>query len=123
MGDTARPGPAGERDGIWQRFLDADGLHLDTQAWNRARAEGSPVGTCRTCGSHIFALSAVESTAAKADDAQTIQWYGTICRNPQCRAETSAPNGKVFRRSSRWSKTPSGWLATRKRSLTGPGGS
>lgn len=94
------------------------GLHprrVDTQQflhipdWHRAVAAKEIVGSCRRpgCGGFLTPIPTMHS----GGEADGIDWYGAECNT--CGTETTAPNGRVLRRSSRQGEMPDGWWPKR----------
>jgi len=117
--DGADPAPFNVFDHhIWKRFIADGGLFLNTLAWNRARAEGEFVGTCRNypnCGGFLRP----EPTGAVPDSPDdAMVWYGASCT--RCDHEIWAPDGKVLQRSARHSQMPRTYLRTRAGVIAAP---
>lgn len=97
--------------GLWQRYTTGD--TINHAAWLRARAEGSFVGTCRTCAGHL--------APRPPEHHGILIWYEATCIT--CHKPYAAPahqweaGGRALRRSSRHSEMPSGWMHHRNRNL------
>jgi hypothetical protein len=100
---------------IWAKYIADGGLYLNTLKWNRARADGSYVGTCRCCGGYLRP----EPTDAYPDSPDNATaWYGAVCE--RCGHEFVAPDGKVLQRSARHSQMPRTFLRTRAGIIAAP---
>lgn len=106
-----------EAEGLWKRVLEDDGLHIKLGAWNRARAEGSFVGTCRRCGGHL--RPEPTDVPGPDDDMSTIaEWLQATC--VRCGHEFVAPDGKVLQRSAFHSRMPRTFIRNRAGVLDKP---
>lgn len=85
---------------------------IDLAVWNRTRAEGGFVGTCRECGGHVKPAPTTEY-----DSHAHVQWFEAVCI--LCRKTIVSPNGRTLRRSSAHNEMPGGWWDNRERSLRG----
>lgn len=92
---------------LWTRVVDGD--TIDFHAWNRARAEGGFVATCRLCGGHV--------KPSGTETVGHIEWYEATCII--CGKIIVSPNGRTLRRSSAHQEMPAGWWEYRERSLRG----
>lgn len=99
--------------GIWRRLVGGAG-QIDHAAWMRACAEGSFVGTCRQCGDYLIPERPRDITDGRTD-------YEARCRNEHhaqgrgatrtvtgCGWTTTAPGGRIQRRSNLASARPKG---------------
>lgn len=112
-----------EREGIWKRFLEDDGLHVNLTAWRRARAEASFVGTCRHCGGYLRPLP-TDDPGPDDDMSGVGEWLlakcvdhhdqsGAVVPGGGCGHEFAAPDGKVLQRSARHSRMPRTFIRNR----------
>lgn len=101
---------------LWPRFVDDAGLHINTLAWNRARAERSFVGTCRHCGGYLLP-EPTDAFPPSPDDPCTV-WLSAVCVT--CDHEFVSPDGKVLQRSARHSRMPRTFLRTRSGVIAPP---
>lgn len=111
-----------EDEGLWSRVIEDGGTHINVNAINRARAEGTFVGTCRHCGGFLWPEPTDEP--APGDDISSVtEWYVFTCVRSRddkgqpdgvgCGHEFVAPDGKVLQRSARHSRMPRTFLRTR----------
>lgn len=104
-----------EQHGLWDRYVEADGYRLNEAAFNRARAAGEPIGTCRECGGHLYPM---RDTWPDDTSGSSIPWLEYECR--LCGHQHAAPAGRRLDRSSRWRRMKSGWLRRRGKALKEP---
>lgn len=114
----APPGPAfnPEDHHLWARYIAADGLHIDTGQWNRARAEQTFVGTCRECGGYL--VPEPTDVFPPSPDDVCSEWLAARCVT--CEHEWVSPDGKVLQRSARHSRMPRTFLRTRSGVIAQP---
>jgi hypothetical protein len=76
-----------KQEGIYRTI--APHGEIDHAAWLRARAEGRPVGGCRSCGDYMMPQRPDEHSGRTDYEAQ--------CRNfDKCGTVTLAPGGRVL---------------------------
>lgn len=92
-------------DGLY-RFVVYDD-YIQHGRWLRARAEGSWVGECRTCGGYLAPEEPWEHNHRTDYEAACIK----------CGHVVMAPNGRVLRESGRHSQMPGDWWDKRLAAL------
>lgn len=98
------------RRGIYPRFIDPTGYHLNMTAWQRALTAREPVGDCVHCDGQLIPVP--------THQAGQITWYGAECNGVDgndnaYKHEIASPEGRVLARSSRQSEMPAGWWERR----------
>jgi hypothetical protein len=99
------------RGGINTALVGNDDTLVSRLRWIELARLRAIVGTCRECQG---SLQAIEPDAHDhSGEEGQITWYEARCAT--CGEEIAAPNGRIFRRSSRWSETPGDWLSGREK--------
>jgi len=110
---------------IWPKFVQNDHYHINTDAWKAARNDNEPIGTCE-CGHHLYVGRATSASARSHENPEGgVYFYSAECPSIEdggCGKDYALPNGKILHRSSRHGAQPAGWMGTRFRLLSNPGG-
>lgn len=105
------------KGGLWARVKDPAGYWVDESAWNRARAERSPVGTCRECGIGELYPDPTPPEHHQAGDESHLVWLSATCCG--CGHQVALPNGKILKHSAARLRRPLTWEQVRDTALRG----